>query len=79
MQGTFRENLLVPVFSLFLGSLFHGAVFLMIGNIVGLSWNWSLLFWKVLPIAIYNTCLVPFLYIGFYKWVSQQIEQQQSF
>lgn len=78
MQGTFRDNLFVPVFSLFLGSLFHGAVLLVLGNIAGLNWSWSLLFWKVLPGAIYNTCLVPFLYFAFYNWVTKQLEQQQQ-
>jgi len=76
LQGTFRENLLVPVFSLFLASLFHGSMILLLGKIAGLSWNWTFLFWKVLPVAIYNTCLVPFLYYGFYNWMTRHVEQQ---
>ena len=76
MQGAFRENLFVPVLSLFLGSLFHGAIILLLGNIVGLNWSWNLFFWKVFPAAIYNTCLVPFLYSGFYNFVTKNLEQQ---
>ena len=78
MQGTFRENLFVPVISLFWGSILHGTLILLLGKIVGLNWSWNLFIWKAFPIAIYNTCLVPFIYSGFYNWVNKDGGQQQT-
>lgn len=76
MKGAFRENLLVPVISLFLGTLLNGVAVLTLGKMVGLNWEWNLFYWKVIPVVIYNTCLVPFIYSPFYKWVVQDKEQQ---
>lgn len=76
MKGAFRENLLVPVISLFLGTLLNGVIMIILGKMVGLNWEWDLFYWKVLPVTIYNTCLVPFIYLPFYKWVAQDKEQQ---
>ncbi|MGI6588358.1 MAG: rod shape-determining protein MreD [Peptococcia bacterium] len=76
LKGAFRENLLVPVLALFLGSVFNGALMIFLGQIIGLNWGWNLFYWKILPMAIYNTCLVPFVYSSFYHWVEQDMEQQ---
>ncbi|MDD4146483.1 MAG: rod shape-determining protein MreD [Clostridia bacterium] len=76
LQGAFRENLLVPVIAIFLGSMFNGMMIVFLGKLVGLNWGWNLFYWKVLPMAIYNTCLVPFVYSGYYHWVDQDPEQQ---
>lgn len=76
MKGAFRENLLVPVISLFLSTLLNGIIIIILGKMVGLNWDWYLFYWKVLPVAIYNTCLVPFIYSPFYKRVVHDREQQ---
>lgn len=75
LKGTFRENLLVPVLALFLASLFNGLLLILLGKTLGLQWDWALFYWKVIPLAIYNTCLVPFLYSGFFHWVKRDLEQ----
>lgn len=72
--GTFRENLLVPVLTLFVGTLFNELIFLFLGKIVGLTWSWNLWLWKGIPLAIYNICLVPFIYARFYKWATRNEE-----
>ena len=63
---TYSENLLVPIMSVFIGTLFNGLIFFILGKISGLNWDISLWFWKTIPIAIYNTCLVPFIYSYFF-------------
>lgn len=76
LRGAFREKLLVPIFALFFGSLIHGLLMILGGHIIGLPWTWGLFYWKVLPAAIYNACLVPFLYASYYHWVQKDLEQQ---
>lgn len=73
-QRAFRENILVPIFTLFLGTLFNELIYLMLGKLTGLNWSWELWLWKAIPIAIYNTCLVPFVYSRFYYWSTGERE-----
>ncbi|MDD2401346.1 MAG: rod shape-determining protein MreD [Clostridia bacterium] len=75
-EGAFRENLLVPVVSLFLASILNGVIIILLGEVAGLNWNWGLFFWKVIPVAICNTCLVPFVYSHFYKGVTMDTKEQ---
>ena len=76
LKGAFRENLLIPVIALFLGTIFNGTILFILGKILGLNWALDFFYWKILPVAIFNTCLVPFIYSGYYHWVNQEIEQQ---
>lgn len=75
-ERAFRENMLVPIITLFLGSLFNQFVFLLLGKVGGLDWPLSLWFWKGLPVAIYNACLVPFVYVPFFQWATRDQEEQ---
>jgi len=76
---TYSENLLVPIISVFLGTLLNGLIFFMLGKITGLNWGISLLFWKAIPMAIYNMCLVPFIYsYFFYQSAAKNKEAQLS-
>lgn len=75
-QRTFRENILVPVFALFLGTLFNELVFIILGKVSGLHWPWTLWLWKAFPVALYNTCLVPFIYSRFYYWCTGEKENR---
>ena len=68
-RGAFTDNLFVPIITTFLSTLFSGFIFLALGKIAGLQWALSLWIWKSVPAAIYNTCLVPFLYTWFYYWL----------
>ena len=74
---TFNENLLVPILSVFIGTLFNGLLFFLFGKIAGFSWTASMLFWKVIPMAIYNTCLVPFIYSYFFYRAADKSRDRQ--
>lgn len=74
--GAFRENLLVPIISVFVGTLFNFTAVFILGKIIGLQWSWGLLVEKGLPLAIYNACLVPFGYIPFYRWTNKENEKR---
>jgi len=63
---TYSENLLVPIISVFVGTIFNGLFFFILGKGAGMSWPVSLWLWKVVPMAIYNTCIVPFIYSYFF-------------
>ena len=76
LKGAFRENLLIPVLALFFGTLFNGTMVFILGKIAGINWALDFFYWKLLPVAIFNTCLVPFIYFGYYHWVNQDMEQQ---
>jgi rod shape-determining protein MreD len=75
-EGAFRENLLVPVLSSFLGGIFNGVIVILLGKMAGLNWDWGLFFWKVIPASIYSTCLVPFVYARFYNWVIKDKQEE---
>lgn len=64
--GAFSENLLVPIISTFLGTIFNGIVYFLIGKLLGLNWTVNLWLSNTIPLAVYNMCLVPFLYHRFY-------------
>lgn len=71
-QRAFRENILVPILAMVSATLFNELLFLCVGKIVGLNWGWDLWFWRALPTAIYNTCLVPFIYIPTFNWFTDE-------
>lgn len=64
--GAFSENLLVPIISTFLGTIFNGLLYFGIGKFLGLHWDINLWLLNTLPLAVYNMCLVPFIYPRFY-------------
>lgn len=72
---TFRENLLVPVLAIFLGTVFNQFVFFVFGNFLGFNWTWGMFLRKSWPMAVYNTCLVPLMYSYFYYWAIQDVEK----
>lgn len=73
-QRAFKENLLVPIISLFSGSIINELLFLLAGKIMGLHWSFDLWLWRAIPVAVYNTCLVPFIYSRFYYWATKEEE-----
>lgn len=64
--GAFSENLLVPIITVFLGTLLNGFIYFFLGMLLGMKWTLELFLWKSIPLAIYNMCLVPFIYSRFY-------------
>lgn len=64
--GAFSENLLVPIISVFLGTILNGMIYFLSGKILGLNWTIDLWLWNTIPLAIYNMCIVPFIYPRFY-------------
>ncbi|MEL7564711.1 MAG: rod shape-determining protein MreD [Dehalobacterium sp.] len=64
----FKENYLVPVVTLFFGTIIHEFFFIFFGNIIGMNILLGENMWhRVLPLAIYQAILAPFIYVPFYK------------
>lgn len=65
----FKENYLVPIVTLFIGTILHEIFFVLFGNMIGMniSWGESLRYW-IFPLSIYHALLAPFLYVPFYKF-----------
>ncbi|MDX9872229.1 MAG: rod shape-determining protein MreD [Clostridia bacterium] len=64
--GAFSENLLVPIVSVFLGTVFNTILYFLIGHMLDLNWTLQLWLWNTIPLAIFNMCIVPFIYSRFY-------------
>jgi hypothetical protein len=45
------------------------------GKIIGLNWSWNLWLWKGLPVAMYNSCLVPLIYSFFFNLANKELEK----
>lgn len=75
-QGAFRENQLVPIIAVFLGTLINSLAVLVLGMLMGLDWKWGLGLWIGIPAAIYNSCLVPFFYARFFVWATRDQERE---
>ncbi|MCR4441023.1 MAG: rod shape-determining protein MreD [Peptococcaceae bacterium] len=70
-RGAFSENLLIPIISMFAGTFFNSALYFLAGKALGLQWSMRLWLWNSIPLAIYNTCLVPFIYPRFFHLASR--------
>lgn len=66
-KRVFKDNLFVPIFALFTGSLVHMGLYFIFSNIVGYHISSAQLMRAALPFAVYNTCFAPFVYSSFYK------------
>lgn len=75
-QRAFKENILVPIFAMFFGTLFNELVYLILGKLNGLYWPWQLWLWRALPTAVFNTCLVPLIYSRYYYLSTGEKENQ---
>jgi len=68
----YKKNPLVPLFLVFLGSLFSGAVFLLGRSIIGIfSFTIPLLWYDIIMGALYNTLLGVFLFRPFARLVAR--------
>ncbi len=77
-EGAFCENLLVPIISVFVGTLFNQIIVFALGKVMGLNWYFQLWIWKTIPLALYNTCLVPFIYSYYYYWTTKKTQKSAS-
>lgn len=75
----FKENYLVPVATVFLGTLLHEFFFILFGNIVGMDVGWTRNVWgQIIFLAVYQAVLAPFIYVPFYKiYVSKWFNQNR--
>lgn len=76
--GAFSENLLVPIITVFIGTLLNNIIYLITGAILGMNWGLELWLWNAVPLAIYNMCLVPFIYPKFYSFGLQLNEKHAN-
>jgi len=64
----FKENYLVPVATLFTGTILNEFLFILFGNMVGMEIYWGKDFWqKPIYLAVFHGILAPFIYVPFYK------------
>jgi len=63
----YKDNFLVPLICLFLGSIIYSLLYFICANLTGYPLSFIQLLHVSLPMAIYNTCFAPFIYGGFYK------------
>jgi len=64
----YRENIVVPVILTYAGSVFCEILFLLFARLVGMNIPfWGGLARVGIPVAIYNSCLVPLVYGKFYR------------
>ncbi|NLW25778.1 MAG: rod shape-determining protein MreD [Clostridia bacterium] len=63
----YKENFFVPMMALFVASLLHTFLYFVFSNFVGYPIPIVFLAKIILPFALYNTCLTPFIYGLFYK------------
>lgn len=64
----FKENYLVPVAVLFIGTIFHEFLYLFLGSLIGQTVQWASRWWGVIfPLAVYHAFIGPILYVPAYK------------
>lgn len=75
----FKENYLIPVVTLFFGTILHEFLFILFGNMIGIKILWGeSIRHQAFPLAIYHAILAPFAYVLFYKiYVSKWFNQSR--
>jgi rod shape-determining protein MreD len=76
----FKENYLVPVATVFIGTVLYESLFIFFGNFVGIDIPWGKGMWKRLVyLAVIHGILALFIYVPFYKvYVSKWLNKQNS-
>lgn len=63
----YKENIIIPILSLLVGSLINDAIFYFLASFINLGIPFiKAIQSKMIPAAIYNCCLSPFIYGKFY-------------
>lgn len=74
----FRTNVLVPLATIFIATLLYHAIELGLLQIVGRPIDWpNLLARVILPSALVNTALMPFVY-GAFSWLTRRDRSELS-
>jgi len=63
----YKDNFLVPIITLFIGSLTYVLGYFVYTNLAGYALTLGESLRIGIPMAIYNTCFAPFIYGRFYK------------
>ncbi len=64
----YKESIFIAAVALLLGTLWHETVIWVLGYFAGFAGNYITAFTAViLPVAVYNSCLAPFIYGRFYR------------
>ena len=69
----YKENFSVPIFSLFFGTIGYVFIYFLTSNIIGNGMSIVYCLQVVFPMAIYNSCLTPFIYGMFYNMSTKGI------
>ncbi len=67
----YKENLLIALIVVFVTSAFSQGIVLFSGLAAGLNWDTGSGLNIIWPLALYNTCLVPFTYPWFHHSVTR--------
>ncbi|ATW25494.1 rod shape-determining protein MreD [Candidatus Formimonas warabiya] len=75
----FKENYLVPVVTVCLGTLLNEILFVFFGNLIGMGFPWGTSFWhRILPLTLYNSIVAVFVYVPFYKlYISKWLNKER--
>lgn len=66
-KKVFKENLLIPIFYLLVATIINESFIYVLTLFLGFKINYISAFSRIiLPVAIYNSCLAPFIYAKFY-------------
>ncbi|MCR6545004.1 rod shape-determining protein MreD [Dehalobacterium formicoaceticum] len=76
----FKENYLIPVVTLIVGTILHELLFIFFGNIIGMNIPWGENIWhRIFPLAVYQGIIALFAYVPFYKiYTSKRFKQNRS-
>jgi len=70
-SGAFSENLLIPLISVLAGTFVDSTLYFLAGKALGHQWSVGMWLGITVPLAVYNTCLVPFIYPRFFRFASR--------
>jgi len=66
----FKENLIIPILAVFTASLFNEFLLYLLHTAFGYQGDiFSVISRNIVPVAIYNTVLVPIIYAPFYRYL----------
>ncbi|MHB1127738.1 MAG: rod shape-determining protein MreD [Bacillota bacterium] len=63
----YKDNLLVPVVAVFTGTIFNQVMGTFLLSFAGKQGFFPLAVWSIVPLAVYNSLLVPLTYGFFYR------------
>jgi len=79
-KSIFKENMLVPVINVLLGSIISRIIVFVAGQLAGARWYFFPIIFQTLFEILMNVCLVPFVYGPFFHFADRylQFEKEQD-